>query len=201
MIERLRNANRGEGGMTLVELLVAMLLMGLVITIVGSILVETMRIQRDTTDINETSNGLQNVYSEIELAVRNSTEIAVKPISGGDMLLVVKRRSTGVSGTTAVCAGWFYDASEQQLRSTVDLASGTPPTVTAWATPSVATTWPLVAEDVTPVGATPLFASPSSGVLNVSMRATTSNPNAPVVISSTARSRPGHGPIGGVSCR
>lgn len=206
MSRRLRDAVRGpqpgspdERGMSLAELLVYCLLIGVVLTIVGGLIIQSLRVQRETTSLNDSNNAAQTVLSGIELGVRNAGVVRVQNVSGGDQLLIVKRRSTTGAGTDAVCQAWYFDVSANQLRAATDPASGSPRSAVAAGNPSTALAWPLVLDEVARVGSTPVFQWATGTPVTVTFEVESTGNRPPLEVTSVVRQRAGT-PLSGTSC-
>ena len=185
-----------DSGMTLVELLVYCVLMLLVVSIVGSTLVQTMWVQHHITGTNEANNHAQVQLSAMELGVRNASEVRVSP---NGRLLVVKRRSTTAANTSAaICSGWYLDPAGG-LRGITQAATGTPVTVAAVANPSAATSWPLLVENAAAPASGNAFAASGSKV-SIAMQVATTRNRPPVTFRTQAAQRDPGSSLGGVSC-
>ena len=119
---RARQAMRTENeqGMTLVELLVYMILLGLVMAIIGSLMINTVKKQAEVVRISESNNTAQSIASSIDHAVSNASSFRLRTDVNGNQLLVAKTRST-LAGPDEVnqarCVGYFYDAATQKMHS------------------------------------------------------------------------------------
>ena len=105
MTPRLR---RDDTGFSLVELLVAMGLFGIIITIVGSMIVSAITADRTVREVTGSTTDGQLIVNVIEETVRNSTSLSVSTASDGVSTFAAVRTT---AGGTARCQSWFYDAS------------------------------------------------------------------------------------------
>ena len=146
-----------ERGMTLVELLVYMILLGLVLAIIGSLMITTVKKQTEVVRISESNNTAQTVVSAVDLAVSNATGFRLRTdVTTGNQLLLTKTRST-LAGATEInqarCVGYFYDAVTKKIHSaSVSLpAASNKVQLADVAGFAGATSWPTLASGVTPV--------------------------------------------------
>lgn len=106
-----------EHGFTLVELLVYMLLSVLVLAIVGTLMVNTMRVQRSVTGVTSANNAAQSVVNALEIAVRNADPAGIDVVPGsgaGSFVLKVANLQRQMTGSPAApetwqCSYFLYD--------------------------------------------------------------------------------------------
>lgn len=146
-----------ERGMTLVELLVYMILLGLVLAIIGSLMINTVKKQTEVVRISESNNTAQTVVSAVDLAVANGSGFRLRTdVATGNQLLLTKTRST-LAGAAEInvarCVGYFYDAATQKIHTvSVPLPAASNKVLAAdVAGFSGAKSWPVLASGVTPV--------------------------------------------------
>lgn len=106
MTPRLR---RDDTGFSLVELLVAMSLFGIIITIVGSVIISAITADRTVREVTGSTTDGQLVVNIIEETVRNSTAVSVTTAADGVSTFATARTTAGGS---ARCQSWFYDDSQ-----------------------------------------------------------------------------------------
>ena len=146
-----------ERGMTLVELLVYMILLGLVLSIIGSLMINTLKKQTEVVRISESNNIAQTIVSSVDLAVANASGFRLRTdASSGNQLLLTKTRSTltGVGEVdVARCVGYFYNATSQKIHMvSVPLPAPSNKVLAADVTGFTgAASWPVLASGVTPV--------------------------------------------------
>jgi type II secretory pathway pseudopilin PulG len=135
---------RKDGGFTLVELLVYMLLFGIVGTMVVMLVWNGYRSQLNVTETTYNSGNLQNAALALDHDVRYSAAFSVT--EGGAMLRT--RSWVGDPETGAFeCHGWYADSSNNTLRR------GTGSGITSGATAASAASWPRYADGVEAVTA------------------------------------------------
>ena len=100
---RLRSSDRG---FSLIELLIAMSLFAVVVTVVGSIIVSSLTADRTVREVTGTTTNGQLIVNVIEETVRNSTAVSVDPDPDGVSVFAVARTT---AGGTARCQAWVYD--------------------------------------------------------------------------------------------
>lgn len=149
--------------MTLVELLVYMILLGIVLSIIASVIINTLQKQQEIVEISDANNTGQSVISSVDLAVANASGFWLRTAPSGSQLLVTKTRSTLEDATevdVARCVGYFYDSTTKKLHTVSDMLAGSaiPRTYAADTTTFTgASSWPVLAEGVEPSGATTVF--------------------------------------------
>ena len=134
---------RDDGGFSLIELLVAMGLFGIIITIVGSVIISALTADRTVREVTGSTTDGQLVVNIIEGTVRNSTAIAVSTAADGISTFATTRTTAGGS---ARCQSWFYDDSLGavfQRSSTTAVAAPIPG--------SVGAEWTEVSNGIAPV--------------------------------------------------
>lgn len=171
--------------MTLVEVLVASLLLAGMMALVGTILIRTMWTNHHILGLNESSNQSQTQLEAVALAVRNASEVKVE--DGGN-LLVVKRRSTlELDPDVAVCSGWYFNPATGDLHAAHDSADGptSPRTAAALSSPSAAAHWPVMIEGVGAMNGAPVFTSSGRGV-EIAIQVETTRDRKPVEFRTEA---------------
>lgn len=140
MSARLR---RGDAGFSLVELIVAMGLFGIVITIVGSVIISAITADRTVRNVTGSTTDGQLVVNIIEETVRNSTAVFVVTAADGVSTFATARTTAGGS---ARCQSWFYDDQEGAVfeRSSATAVAAPNPG-------AVGTEWTLVSQGLAPV--------------------------------------------------
>lgn len=103
MTPRLR---RDDAGFSLIELLVAMGLFGIIITIVGSVIISALTADRTVREVTTSTTDGQLVVNIIEETVRNSTAVSVETAADGVSTFATARTT---AGGTPRCQSWFYD--------------------------------------------------------------------------------------------
>lgn len=148
MIRRLR---RDETGLTLIELLVVSLLLALVLGIIASIYLSTVRTQSNVGDVTRAATDAQSAVGAIDRAVRTSTEVHVK--GPGDRMAIARVPGSGTT-VTWTCRAWYFDPTGKgriYTRSFSDGATITVPTSTT------VTSWTLLIEGVKTRGGSTIF--------------------------------------------
>lgn len=138
-----------DEGFTLVELLVYIFLAVIVLTIVGSVLINSLRAESQVRDAAQSNSNAQLVAESLGKGIRNASAIEVTAPTADSILL--RTRSIDASATGAwFCHAWLW--SNGELRTTRS--------TTAIPTPDATTAagWLLLATDVEPAGSAPVFA-------------------------------------------
>lgn len=110
---RARPSSAGEGGYTLVELLIYSSLLLLILTVVGGMLMNTLTSQQKVLESAGANGSSQVIAESVQSAVRNATALTVS--SGADpdtqdQLLVAVTVSNDPNQTAdaRVCQAWYY---------------------------------------------------------------------------------------------
>lgn len=201
-MDRLR---RDDSGVTLVEMLVYSLLLGLVFALVGGILVNSLTTQRDVRAMSETTSAGQVVIRSFDRVVRNATEMEIPAVFGGDLIIVKSRQVDPTDDPdTWICRAWHFDEAAGELRTMSDSATGTPATV-GLTTAVDSSGWVVAVDDVvrsTDGAGNPLPVFAMSDVVSASIRFDLETGKASNQLSFTSAStaRPQGTTIGGSSC-
>ena len=79
IINKVKFTQRNEQGLTLVELLVYMLLASALGAIVGTILINSLKVQTQVVSTNQQSMSTQQIAHEIERSIRNAKNVKISP--------------------------------------------------------------------------------------------------------------------------
>ena len=106
---------RGDGGFTLVELLVYVALLALVLFILGGMLISGLTAERSVTRASDETRLGQLISRSVDKGIRNAT--AFKTVSvGSDQILLARSAVVDIAGTTTTatwrCMAWYYRASD-----------------------------------------------------------------------------------------
>lgn len=179
-----RRALSDDAGLTLIELLVTVLLLGLVVSAVAGVMISMFSAQRTVASVTQKTTAAQAAASGIADGVRNASDLALTAPSGSNQLLVVRTANSDATLTWS-CRAWYFDAAAGALRATTT-ADGTK--ITAPSATQLSK-WTLVAGDLAPRTGTGIFTAVAGGIA-ISFNAQTSA-GPPVVISTTATKRSG----------
>ena len=136
-------ARTNDRGFSLVELLIAMSLFAVIVTVVGSIIVSALTADRTVRQVTDSTTDGQLVVNVIEQTVRNSTAVFVDPDADGVSVFAVARTT---AGGTARCEAWFYDNVVGSMFSLSSSTAIVPPTPG-----SVGSDWRLLSAGVAPI--------------------------------------------------
>ena len=145
-----RESEPRDAGFTLIELLVSILLFSMIFVTIGGLFMTLFRTHETVRESSWAANDSQLAATSIETGVRNSSNFAVTPLSGGDQLIVA--RTAGSASTVSWrCVAWHYSVADKVIRTT----SGT----TAIGTPSAAQLagWTVLVGDIEPRSGTGVF--------------------------------------------
>lgn len=132
-----------DRGFSLIELLVAMSLFAVVVTVVGSIIVSALTADRTVRDVTGSTTDGQLVVNVIEETVRNSTAVSVDPDADGSSIFAVARTT---AGGAARCQAWFYDNEVGTIFEQSSVVAIVPP-----APGSVSSDWTAIGSGVAPI--------------------------------------------------
>ncbi|MGO4534650.1 PilW family protein [Leifsonia sp. 2MCAF36] len=142
---------RGDAGLTLVELTIAMALSVLLIGVAVGLFASASKSQTTISSRSGAATSAQQTMRSLTQGIENASEFTVQT-NGSDLMLVARTASTGATLGWR-CQAWYYQASTSTLRTTTT-ADGTKivlPTVTQLGA------WTRLATGVSPVGTTPVF--------------------------------------------
>lgn len=165
---RIRQSNTDDRGITLVEMLAYMILLGIVLAIISGVIITAMRKQTEIVSTSQANDKAQLIASSIDMAVSNAAGVdAIDPTTpGGSQLLITATRSTFLEEDhlgVIRCVGFFYDAETHTLHS-INAPKGANPATKAAREGGLdlAKTWPVLATNVEPVPGFNVFAGPGS---------------------------------------
>lgn len=144
-----------DGGFTLVELLVYMLFAVVILTIVGGVLINSLRVETQVRDATGATDSSQLAAQSLGRGIRNSSAIEVSSPFAGALLV----RTRSIDSTSA--GNWYCDAwsvVDGDLRTTRSSAAIPPPI-----DPAGVADWTLLAEGVAATGANPIFSLGADG--------------------------------------
>lgn len=148
---------RDDAGFTLIELMVYAILAVIVMSIVGGVIITTVRVQRTTTSISSATDEVQLAATTITDSVRNASGIdALTQTTAGQLLRarVASTTQTGpasapVTSTTWKCYGWYYSIKSSTLYMASSATSMiAAPTLSSTGVPT-STGWTALASGVT----------------------------------------------------
>lgn len=171
-----------DDGFTLVELLVYMLLAVVILTIVGGVLINSLRVENQVRDATAATDSAQIAAQSLGRGIRNASAIAVTQPDADSIL--IRTRSIDAQDTAEwSCNAWFVGP-DQRLRWTSSPVAIDPATVA-----SDSSSWLLLADGVSPRGTTPIF-SLAADERSVRVNMTVDNGNGiPILLSTTIVSR------------
>lgn len=145
-----------DAGLSLVELLVALFVGGMLLTLIASLFVSTMQATAATRDLDLATGRAQALSTSLQTDIRNAAEIIVEDIPGGGTL-VRARVATGDTGWQ--CRAWaLVDLTTTDADGTRDGADGdlearthtSAPLTGTQTAPAPATTWGALVDVVEP---------------------------------------------------
>ena len=168
-----------EAGFTLVELLVYSLLLVIVLSIVGSLVFNTMSVNRDVRNGTQAASLGQLVATSVNNSVRQASWVSVTDLANGQYLAV--RTATGGAALGWTCRSWYFDSTGAgALYTTTSATKITQPA-------STPTTWTLLGTGLAAPSGGKVFTKSGTGLV-LDLRVAVTN-RAPVLIQSTTQSR------------
>lgn len=176
-------SRKDDDGFTLVELVIAAMILVLVLAVVGAMLTSLSKTSKTVNSLTATSTSAQLAADSIERGIRNSSDFLLTNPSGTDQMLVA-RTAQGGATLTWTCVAWYYSsANGGSIRYTMS------PSAIATPTATTLSQWTLLATGIAPVSGTTIF-SGSTPQLTIGFNGQSSGAGN-VTISSTVISRAG----------
>lgn len=182
--------DKREEGLSLVELVVYVVLLGIVGLITTTLVLNVLRVNSSVARTSNASNGAQAYLDSVESSVRNATTIWSTGYPDGSSLLLTQTRSTSSSdGTEAqYCRAFFYDATAKSL-----LRMQSTPAINGvtWTLPSTVASarslaWVPQVKDVTRIESMHVLAS-SGATVSISFEVAAGAQAKPVQFSTVTR--------------
>lgn len=187
-MQRIPPQRRDDAGLTLIELMVAGLILSIVLLAIGGMLISILTTQRTVANVTQTTTTAQATATAIVAGVRNASDVRLTTPTGADQLLVVRTANSDDTISWS-CRAWYYEASTGTIRSMTTPGARIP----APTAPQLAD-WAVVATDVTPRTGSGIF-SVITGGIGISYNAEVSD-GAPVAIQTSAIKRSGVAEVG-----
>jgi prepilin-type N-terminal cleavage/methylation domain-containing protein len=188
-----RRARTGDDrGFSLIELLIASALFGVVITIVASVVISAINADRTVRDVTGSTTDGQLAVNVIEQTVRNSTAVQVVPVTASQSV-TIRLRTT--AGGAARCHAFFYDDTLGQILQRSSTTAITAPTPGA-----AGSEWTVVSAGIEPIigsGGTPEPVFAAQGARGVALNFTVDGDAGPASLFVTAAT--GRGPLSNAS--
>lgn len=174
-----------ESGLTLIELLIALMLSLIVLGIVGGLFVVTSKSEGVVTTRTQATSAGQTIMSSVQRGITNASEFTVLS-PGADKLVIA--RTAGIASTLSwVCRAWYYSATGDGSIRMTTTNDGTKITVP---TASELQTWTLLADGVTSTSGTQVFSLSGSRQLDINLSVAVTG-GAPVVMTTTTLMKTG----------
>jgi len=167
-----------DDGFTLVEVIVALALTSLVLTVIGGLFISVTKTQQTVDAVTSSTTSGQQAATTITDRVRNGSGFLLTN-SGADQLVVARSAGTG-SALTWTCYGWYYSASGKSIR----MATTSPGTKITVPSAAQLAGWTLLVSGVSPRSGSQVFTS-SGTQLSLAFNAQ-SGGHPPVAIQTSA---------------
>lgn len=149
-----RRARTDERGFTLVELMVAMLVFAIVMTIAVALFLSILRHQTYSNSTAEANNSAQLAMKQLEYDIRNAAWATTA--KGGDVLIMASRVATDADPSAAQCIAYFYDENTSELRRSASTSNTVTAAVNAASTVGEVRTlsadWAVSVDEASPIG-------------------------------------------------
>lgn len=145
----MRRRESDDSGFSLIELLIYMVLSIVVLTMIASILINSLRAEGIVRESSQATSTAQLAAQSLNRGIHNASAIEVMTPASGITLLRTRSIDSADAGTWR-CEAWAVVDGE--IRTTTSSAAIAPPT-----DPSMTATWLLLAEGAAPIGSTPYF--------------------------------------------
>jgi prepilin-type N-terminal cleavage/methylation domain-containing protein len=145
--------DRGDDGLTLIELLITVALFTMVLAVTGTMLVTSLKVQSGVDSLGTASNGAQLVARSLQRGIGNASAFKAEgPTVDGQLLRARVAVPTTSGAPTWKCVAWYYSATAKTIRTTSSTAGMVAvPTTTTLATWSLLATRAQVASGATQV--------------------------------------------------
>jgi len=171
-----------DAGFTLIELLVYISLAGIVLSIVGGMLISSLRAEASVRTASEATTLGQLIARSVQGGMRNASAARLTTNADNTQMLIVRTAGRGASVVWS-CQAWFYDPING---GTFYTRTTTPATTIAVPTASTIGSWTLLGRGIATTGA-PVFAGiPTRISVDLDIEA---GDRAPISITTTATTR------------
>ena len=110
-VEMFRVTRENDQGVSLVELLVYLALMVVVASILGSLLINFLNLQKRIVNSTTASQQAQSIAQALEVSVRNATAVSLTQVGSGDQMVTVRSSRTDSPGAWD-CIAFYYSAAK-----------------------------------------------------------------------------------------
>jgi hypothetical protein len=143
------NADHRDAGVTLIELLVYCLLSVIVLGLVGTILIQSLKVQTQVQGTNSAASTGQLVSSSVTRGIRNSTTVTWASSASGELL--VSRTNNSVGTVSCGYKAWYYSINAKTIYATTSASAIAEPST------SQLGTWTILATGIQKSGTTFIF--------------------------------------------
>lgn len=179
-----------DDGFTLIELIISSAIGLLVLVMVGTLLIQSIRVQTRVQTTTQSTSAGQLVVASISKGVRTSTSISSLTTAAGTLLTTTTLDSTGA--VSCSYSGWYYSTASGSIYSKKSAAPITAPAITS-STPSPGAAvvyslpgWTLLTSGVNAVSGSIFVASGLQATLLFKLKTISSSP---VLISTSVYSQ------------
>lgn len=166
------------------ELLIYSLLLGGVLTLVGSLLINSLRTEDTVSGVIDATTSAQLTAESVSTGIRNSSVFKLETVNGSDQLL--RARVVDANGVWT-CTAWYYSNSANTVRYNQNTGLLAPAGYSATALAN----WTLLASNVVPAAGAaataPIFSQAASQV-TINFRVLAGD-NPPATINTSANRR------------
>jgi len=176
----LRKRLSSDSGITLIELMIYIALGAVVISVVGSVMIQSFRVQDSVQTSNSATGDGQLVIASIQTGVRNASVLSMSSTSDGELLIARTNNSAGA--VSCKYRAWYYASAGTGSIYTKSSATA----ITAPTTSAALSTWTRLTTGVSRSGTTAIFATSAQQVdvrFNVAVRDSNPVPFKTTIIS------------------
>jgi Tfp pilus assembly protein FimT len=149
--------HRREQGLTLVELIVYVALLGLIMLAVVGVFSNVMNTQVNVTGTVDASNQAQAAATQISNAIRSASAISVTSPTAGDQMLMTRTAKPG-NPITWGCEAWYFQSAANASNGVGTIRFKFSNSQIAAPSSSALAGWTTIASGVTPpTGSTTIF--------------------------------------------
>jgi len=181
-VRRAAGPRGSDAGFTLIELLVYISLAGIVLSIVGGMLISSLRAEASVRTASEATTLGQLIARSVQGGMRNASAARLTTNADDTQMLIVRTAGRGASVTWS-CQAWFYDPVND---GTLYTRTTTPAATIAVPTSGTIGSWTLLGDGIATSG-TPVFDGiPTRISIDLDIEA---GDRAPISITTTATTR------------
>lgn len=175
----LRERHEDESGLSLPELMIYVLLLAIVMVIIGSMLISSLRTERTVDRVVSASTEAQVAIKSIQYGVRNASAHTLPVLTNGNQLLLARVAKPDLLDLEWSCRAWYYNKNTDEIRYRESDSAITEPSTAQLAD------WTVLATRVTPITGTNIFGTSGTQEVTVGFTVATGGEDPPVDIKTS----------------